>query len=197
MISHVILREIRENPTIKAHTVNSAESESKRRNLEHGNLCPLVDRMLQIPVERKGLRRCGGQSVRRKDLAIRHDIACGPNHDARDVNSLQETTNHVCCARLAARSSDADHLHATSREVEKGLRDQTQELTAARDNDYWHIPNLRMLSFSDNTGRPGAKSAGDIGRSVQPGPRDGDEHSPRPAFTRIRRDQADHCSLAK
>src|SRR5450756_577472 len=128
MISHVILREIRENPTIKAHAVNSAKSEGKRRNLEHGNLCPLVDRMVQIPVERKGLRRRGGQSVRRKELAIRHDIACGPDHDTRNVQSLQETTNHICCARLAARSSDADHLHATSREVEKSLRHQTQEL---------------------------------------------------------------------
>src|SRR5450830_1039762 len=115
MISHVILREIRENPTIKAHTVNSAESESKRRNLEHGNLCPLVDRMLQIPVKCKGFRRCGGQSVRRKELAIRHDIACGPDHDARDVQSLQKATNDVCRTRLAARSSDADHLHVTSR----------------------------------------------------------------------------------
>src|SRR5450756_2930565 len=89
MISHVILREIRENPTIKAHAVNSAKSEGKRRNLEHGNLSPLVDRMVQIPVERKGLRRRGGQSVRRKELAIRHDIACGPDHDTRNVQSLQ------------------------------------------------------------------------------------------------------------
>src|SRR5450759_1719499 len=182
MISHMILREIRENPAIKAHVMDSVESERKRGNLEHGNLCPLVNRMVQIPVERKGLWRCGGQSVRRKELAIGHDIACGPDHDARDVQSLQETTNDVCCARLAARSSDADHLHATSREIEKCLRDQTQELTAARNDENRHILNLRMLSLSDDAGRPGAKSASDVGRSVQPGSRDGDEHGSRPCL---------------
>src|SRR5450830_1065485 len=115
MISHMILREIREDPAIKAHAIYSVESERKRGNLEHGNLCPAVDRMVQIPVERKGLRCRGGQSIRRKELAIRHDIACGPDHDARDVQSLQKATNDVCRTRLAARSSDADHLHVTSR----------------------------------------------------------------------------------
>src|SRR5450830_1423276 len=140
--------------------------------------------MVEIPVERKGLRRRGRQSVRGKELAIRHDIACGPNHDARNVKSLQETTNQVCCARLATRSSDADHLHATSREIEKSLRDQTQELTAARNDENRHILNLRMLSLSDDAGRPGAKSASYVGRSVQPGSRDGDEPGSRPAFTR-------------
>src|SRR5664280_2910775 len=197
MISHVILREICENPAIKAHAMNSIESKRERGNLDHGDLCSQADRMVQIPVECKGLRRCGRQSVRRKELAIRHDVARSPDHNARYAKSLQETTNQVCGARLATRSSDADHFHTTSREVEKGLRDQTQELTAVRDNDYWHILNLRMLSFSDDTSRPSAKSVGDVRRSVQPGPRDGDEHSPRPAFTRIRRDQADHCPLAK
>src|SRR5664279_5099006 len=153
MISHMILREICENPAIKAHAMNSIESKRERGNLDHGDLCSQADRMVQIPVECKGLRRRGRQSVRRKKLAIRHDIARSPDHDARYANSLQETTNQVCSARLATRSSDADHFHATSREVEKGLRDQTQELTATPHNDYRHILNLGMLSFGYHAGR--------------------------------------------